>query len=266
MDLAKKIRMNRIFANPSGNLCSVAVDHFIGYGAGLPQGLVNVPEAIHKLMKGGPDAITMLKGMAKSTWEQYAGKIPLIISSVYFTPDDAIIEQIAQPEEALRLGADAIAVAIGCRGPNEGRYLKILTKAVEDADRIGLPVMAHIYPRDFTDAPKIVHDPENIMWAVRCGIESGADVIKVPFTGDTASYRDIVATCPVPMVAAGGPKCNTLLEALQMMTMVMESGARGATIGRNIWGAPDPTRALLAFKAIIHDKIPAEEAMKQAGL
>ena len=266
MDLAKRIRINRIFAHASGRLCSVAIDHFMGYQQGLPTGLVNVPEAIDKLMPAHPDAITMLKGTAKGVWAKYAGQIPLIIQSIYFTPDDAIIEQIATPEEVLRLGADAIAVAIGVRGPQEGRYLKIMTHIVAEADKIGLPVMAHIYPRDYTNGPKIVHDHDNILWAVRCGIECGADVIKVPYTGDIDSYREIVSTCPVPLVAAGGPRCETLREAVAMMGQVVQAGARGATIGRNIWGSSDPAKATRAFMSVIHDQISAEQALAVAGL
>ena len=266
MDLAKRIRLNRIFAHPSKRLCSVAVDHFVGYQKGLPEGLVNLPEAIRKLADGKPDAVTMLKGTAKSAWEPYAGRIPLIIQSVCFTADDATIENLARPEEVLRLGADAIAVSLGVRGPNEGKFLKILSDMVEEADRIGLPVISHIYPRDFSKGGTIVHDPENIMWAVRCGIECGADVIKVPFTGDAVSYQQIVASSPVPVVAAGGPRCDTLRSALEMMTKVVESGAWGATIGRNVWGAPDPTRALVAFRAVIHGQMTPDAALKAAGL
>ena len=266
MDLAKRIRINRIFGHPSKRLCSVAVDHLIGYQKGLPQGLRNVPKTLRKLAAGKPDAVTMLKGMAKSAWEPYAGRIPLIIQSMCFTPDDAIIETATRPEEVLRLGADAIAVAIGVRGPNEGKFLKIMTLMVEEADRIGLPVVAHIYPRDFSKGAAIVHDPENILWAVRCGVECGADVVKVPFTGDAKSFREIAATSPVPVVAAGGPRCETLLEALEMMAKVVESGVHGATIGRNIWGAPDPTRALIAFRAVIHDEMTPAAALKAAGL
>jgi len=266
MDLAKRIRLNRLFAHPSKRLCSVAVDHFVGYQKGLPEGLVNLPEAIRQLAEGKPDAITMLKGTAKSAWEPYAGRIPLIIQSVCFTADDATIENIARPEEALRLGADAIAVSLGVRGPNEGKFLKILSQMVEEADRIGLPVISHIYPRDFTKGGTIVHDAENIMWAVRCGIECGADVIKVPFTGDALSYQQIVASSPVPVVAAGGPRCDSLRSALEMMVKVVDSGARGATIGRNVWGAPDPTRALVAFRAVIHDRMTPAAALEAAGL
>ena len=111
MDLAKRIRLNRIFGHPSKRLCSVAVDHLVGYQKGLPQGLRNVPETLRKLAEGKPDAVTLLKGMAKSAWEPYAGRIPMIIQSMCFTSDDAMIETATRPEEVLRLGADAIAVA-----------------------------------------------------------------------------------------------------------------------------------------------------------
>jgi fructose-bisphosphate aldolase, class I len=266
MDLAKQIRLNRLFAHPSKRLCSVAIDHFIGYQKGLPEGLVNVPAALEKIVQGAPDAITMLKGMAKSAWPPYAGRVPLIIQSVAFTADDGVIEHLAHPEEVLRLGADAIAVSLGVRGPNEGKFLKILADMVEEADRIGLPVVAHIYPRDFKNGAAIVHDPENITWAVRCGLECGADVIKVPFTGDAASFREIVGTSPVPVVAAGGPRCHDLRNALQLMEQVVLSGARGATIGRNVWGMADPAKALIAFRGVIHDALTADKAMKRAKL
>ena len=103
------------------------------------------------------------------------------------------------------------------------------------------------------------------MWAVRAGIECGADVIKVPFTGDAESYHDIVATSPVPVVAAGGPKCETLSQALESIALVVSSGARGATIGRNIWGNPDPELALRAFKAVIHDGLTPAAALEAAA-
>jgi class I fructose-bisphosphate aldolase len=208
----------------------------------------------------------MFKGVAKGTWSPYAGSVSLIIQAVSFTVDDSIIQTLAEPEEVLRLGADAIAVSIGVRGPNEGKFLGILAEKVARADRIGLPVIAHIYPRDFSNGAKIVFDHENIMWAVRCGVECGADVIKVPFTGTVESYREIVATSPVPVVAAGGPRSETLDEALGMMVKVVESGARGGTIGRNVWGTSDPTLALQAFRAVIHDEMSAAEALAHAGL
>jgi len=87
-----------------------------------------------------------------------------------------------------------------------------------------------------------------------------ADVIRVPFTGDAKSYSDIISTCPVPVVAAGGPTAHSLLHALEMMSGVAQAGAGGAIIGRNIWRHQDVTRVLTAFKAVIHDQMAPQTA------
>jgi class I fructose-bisphosphate aldolase len=125
-----------------------------------------------------------------------------------------------------------------------------------------MPVILHTYPRRFGSAGvEISFAAEDIAWAVRCGIEVGVDVIKAPYCGDVKSYAQIVGSCPVPVVAAGGPKAGTLEEALGMAREVIAAGARGMTVGRNIWGFPDIAGAVEAFKAVIHDGARVEEAI-----
>ena len=51
-----------------------------------------------------------------------------------------------------------------------------------------------------------------------------------------------------------------------MAAGVMDAGARGMTIGRNIWGFPRITEAVEAFKLVIHDGKSPEQAMKLAGI
>ena len=268
MNIGKQIRLNRIFAHPSGRLCSVAVDHFIGYGKLQPSGgLSNLPVALAQVAAGQPGAVTMSKGTAMNCWAPYAGKIPLIIQSGCFTVDDRVIEYVTHPEECVRLGADAIAIAIGIFGPNEGRFIKILMEGVTQAAKYDLPVIAHIYPRDFSGpTPRIIYDPESILWAARIGIEAGVDVIKIGYTGDVTSFRQVVRSSPVPVVAAGGPKAKTLREALGAMAQVVQAGARGATIGRNVWGVSKTPEALRAFKAVILEGTPVDAALQAEGL
>jgi class I fructose-bisphosphate aldolase len=209
----------------------------------------------------------MSKGAAMTCWAPHAGAVPLIVQAGYFTADDRVLDMYTDPEECVRLGADAIAVAITVRGPNEGRSLKLLADQVTTAARLGLPVIAHIYPRDYSQGlPRIVFTPEHIEWAVRCGIECGADVIKVGYTGDVESFGAVVRTCPVPIVAAGGPKTASLSDALVAMGDAMLAGARGATIGRNVWGHPDPPAALKAFQSVIWDGAAPSEALRRAAL
>jgi class I fructose-bisphosphate aldolase len=266
MSLGATIRQARLFSHPSGNLFGAAVDHFVGYGDVRAGGLANLPAALSQIMRGFPDSVTMLAGTAKHLWGTYAGRSALIVQAGCFTVDDRVCELVATVDDALRLGADAIAVAIPVRGKSEGMYLRWLTDTVSAASTAGLPVVAHIYPRDFTGPARIEFTPDQIAWAVRCGIETGVDVVKVGYPGDQAAFADIVASCPAPIVVAGGPKTDTFAGALSQLADAMACGARGAVIGRNLWGHPEPAKAATALRAIVHDGACVTDALATAGL
>jgi class I fructose-bisphosphate aldolase len=237
------------------------VDHFIGYTEGLPLGLRHIKATLAAVVAGRPDAVTIHKGIAMLAWAPHAGTLPLIMQSTIARPDDTACEQIATPEDAVRLGADAFAITVFVRGNTEAAHLRTLADAVREAARFEIPVICHVYPRTFRDErPAISYAVEDIAWAVHCAVEAGADVVKTPYCGDMAAYAEIVADCPVPLVAAGGPRANTLEAALQMMAEVAQSGAAGATIGRNVWGFANITANVRAFKAVIHDGLSPAEA------
>ncbi|MAM12003.1 MAG: aldolase [Rhizobiaceae bacterium] len=264
MTLGTTVRLARLFSHPSGNLFGGAVDHFVGYGDVRKGGLADLPGALERVMQGKPDYVSIQPGAARLLWARYAGQASLVIQAGCFTPDDRISQLIATPEDAVRAGADALAVAIPVRGASEGQYIRWLTDSVNAAARFGMPIVAHIYPRDFTDGAKIVFTPEEIAYAARIGIETGVDVIKIGYTGDFDGYKEIVRTSPVPVVIAGGPKTDNLLGALEQTAEAIQAGARGAVVGRNLWGHGDPVTAARAFRGVIHDGLAAEDALKKA--
>lgn len=267
MNVGKMIRLNRIFAHPSERLFSVAVDHFGGYPLGLPASLQQMKDTLAKVVAGGPDAVTMHIGIATNAWAPHAGRIPMILQSTFARPDDSQYELLVTPDDAVRVGADAYAIATYVRGSTEGRYLRLLAEQVRVAAKSEMPVICHIYPRTFGESDvSISFEPEDIAWAVHCAFECGADVIKVPYCGDVEAYRQIVASCAVPVVAAGGPRQDTRRSALAMMAEVVASGARGATVGRNVWGFDEITRSITAFKSVIHEGVDPAAALKAAGL
>lgn len=266
MGLGTKIRLSRLFSNPSGHLFGGAVDHFVGYGNVREGGLADLPGALKRVMAGRPDYVSIQPGAARHLWSEFAGAAALVIQAGCFTADDRIRELIATPEDAVRYGADALAVAIPVRGDTEGGYIRWLTDTVNQAARFEMPVIAHVYPRDFSNGTKIVFTPDEIAYAVRIGFETGVDVVKVGYTGDFASFRDTVASCPIPVVIAGGPKTETLLGALEQTSDALRAGARGAVVGRNLWGHGDTTKAARAFRHVIHDGMTPQEALSAAGL
>ena len=266
MGIGKNVRLNRLFSHRSGRLCSITVDHFIGYGEGIPAGLAHIRSTLEAIVAARPDAVTMHRGIAASAWEPFAGKVPFILQSTIARPDDSACEQIAEPADAVRMGADAFAVAAFVRGPTEAAHLRTVAQCVKAAEHYDMPVITHIYPRNFSDSVRISFAPEDIAWAVRCALECGSDVVKVPYCGNVIAYAQIVADCPVPIVAAGGPKAGTLGEALEMLHQVVASGARGATIGRNVWSHERITDVIQAMKLVVHDGKTAADAMRSANV
>ncbi|MBN1419655.1 MAG: aldolase [Planctomycetes bacterium] len=253
MGIGKQIRINRLFAHPSGRMCSVAMDHFINYGTGiLPPGLRETASTLAEVIRGGPDAMTIHRGVIETLWAPYAGRIPLIIQSTILRIDDSFVEYIAGPEDAVRLGADAIAVVGFVRGATEGRYMKGLSDMVRAAAPFDFPVVAHVYPRRFDKGVDISYESEDIAWAVRCAFECGIDIIKVPYPNDRKAFAEIVANTPVPIVAAGGPKKDRFEDWLALVGDAVAAGARGATVGRNVWGAARIAEALRAIKDVVH--------------
>lgn len=266
MGLGTQIRLRRLFDHPSGHLFGIAADHFASYGGNIATtGIANLPRALKQLMRSEPDSVTLNYGAAKNFWAPYAGTSALVVETAMFTADDRIRERWTEPEDALRLGADAIAVAIAVRGPEEGKYIRSLADAVHQAEKLEIPVIAHIYPRNYGgDEPVIEFTPDQIAWATRVGIETGADVIKVGYPGDLEAFREIVSGSAVPIVVAGGPQADTLAEALQHISDALAAGAVGAVIGRNIWGDPDPLAAAHAYRSVIHDGLDPASALEQA--
>jgi class I fructose-bisphosphate aldolase len=93
-------------------------------------------------------------------------------------------------------------------------------------------------------------------------MEVGVDVMKLFYTGDPDSFREVVEMSPVPVVCAGGPRMPTFHDFLRMASEVVSAGARGLTVGRNVWEQPDIPAAMRALHAIVHEGKSVEEAME----
>ena len=252
--LGKSVRLNRILAGRKRRVLTVAVDHMINYPVGFPRGLRQMKDTLAKIVEGEPDALTMNKGIAMRYMQPYAGQVPLIIQSMALRPGEPDYADTATVEEVVSMGADAIAVAMFVYCDQEIEYIRHLSEVVRQAALFGLPVIPHIYPLASGDERHtVLHDAEHIFYAARVGLEMGADLLKVPYTGDVASFRDIVNAFPVPIVAAGGPRCATLDDAIVMACDIGKTGAAGATMGRNIWEFEDIPLAIKKLKQAINE-------------
>ena len=73
-------------------------------------------------------------------------------------------------------------------------------------------------------------------------------------------FDKVVNGCPVPVIMAGGPKCETELEVLEFVHDGIEKGAVGINLGRNVWQSPHPVAMAKALRAIVHDHVSVKQA------
>ncbi len=107
-----------------------------------------------------------------------------------------------------------------------------------EANEWGMPVLAMMYAR----GPKIEneYDPDVVAHCARVGVELGADIVKVNYTGDPESFSRVVDGCCVPVVIAGGPKLESERDLVQMVYDSIQAGGSGLSVGRNIFQHPAP--------------------------
>jgi len=73
-------------------------------------------------------------------------------------------------------------------------------------------------------------------------------------------FEKVTNGCPVPVVMAGGPKCETELEVLEFVHDGLQRGAIGVNLGRNVWQNDHPVAMARALRAIIHENATVKEA------
>jgi len=255
--LGRSIRLRRLFGE-DGRAVVVALDQAVPRGV-APR-LAAISETWAQISAGEPDAVTVTKGIAPVLFD--AGRpSPWILKASSFSVDFHLHHDatIASVDEAVRLGADAVAVGISAGSSQQAQMLEMLARVTERAAELGLPTVCHAYPSGELWGDR-KGSAESVLYAARAASELGVDIIKTWYTGSVESFRQVVDGTPGLVMVAGGAKLDSDLEVLQFAESVVDAGAAGLTIGRNVWGADDPTGMVRALRAIVHDGRSATEA------
>src|SRR5208282_2856865 len=250
--LGKAVRLERLKNRESGLILTVALDHAPSYG--LLKGLEDIRRVIEQVASGAPEAIMLMKGTAEQCFQPYAGRIALILKCSTLSPfhpeQDVWVSSV---EDALRLGADAIAMAVTIGSPHQPQILANLAALVREAERAAMPVIAHAYPNGGLVPPDERYSLERVGYAARLAMELGVDIVKTFYTGSSETFAEVVdRAAPALVVAAGGPRLETEAEVLHMAYEVVRARAAGITFGRNIWQSERVSRTIRALKLVVH--------------
>lgn len=258
MDPGIELRLQRLRVPGSDAYLTIPMDH--GISIGPVPGIVDIPATLDAVARGGASAVVFHKGNARYV-PPYAQKMGFLLhlsASTSSAPDPDEKVLVTTVEEAVALGADAVSTHTNFGARTEARQVVDLGQVTRDAHRYGLPHLSMAYPR----GPD-VHDPfdvDRVKAAARTAAECGADIVKTVYTGDPETFREVVRGCPAPVIIAGGPRVADDIQLLETIAGAQAAGAKGVSIGRNIFQHDHPDRMVAAIRAILVDGAEAAEA------
>ena len=211
----------------------LAFDH--GYFQGPTTGLERIDLTIVPLVPYA-DALMLTRGVLR-TMIPPASRAAIVLRA---SGGPSILKELSNEEiavdieDALRLNAAALAVQVFVGGEHETQSIHNLTSLVDAGNRYGMPVLAVT-----AVGKEMMRDARYFRLATRICAELGAHFVKTYYVED--DFETVTASCPVPIVIAGGKKLPEL-DALTMAANAIERGASGVDMGRNIFQSRRPGR------------------------
>ncbi len=244
LDWGVKNRLSRIFDPKSGKTVMLAIDH--GYFQGPTTGLERVDVTILPLLPYA-DTLMLTRGILRTVIPPTFDKgIVLRASGGPSILSDLSNEQIAiDIDEAIRLNVAAMAVQVFIGGKMETQSVHNMTRLVDMGNRYGIPTLG------VTAVGKdMARDAKYMRLAARIIAELGVTYVKTYYVEQ--GFDTVAASCPVPIVIAGGKKLPEL-DALTMAYKAIQEGAAGVDMGRNIFQSASPVAMIKALRKVVHE-------------
>lgn len=269
--VGKRIRLGRIFKD-DGKTFVITMDH--GVDLGPVKGLEDIKGTVKKVLSGEykPDAILMNPSMIRVCHEEIIGKLGVIArldgTATIMGPDITDYRLFSSVEEAIMVGADAVATMAFVGVPRESQNSEKIGKISQDCVRWGMPHIVEALPPEIVEyhfkpeAKREWPSLEHVKFVDRVAAELGADVVKSYYTGDPGTFREAVKSCPVPIIVLSGPGAGNPEELLTIVRDVLDAGTQGVIMGRNVWGYKDPVAMVEAISKMVHEDESVEDAMK----
>lgn len=251
LDWGMKNRLSRIFNPKTGRTVMLAIDH--GYFQGPTTGLERIDLNIVPLMPYA-DAIMLTRGILRTTVPPSLTK-PIVLRC---SGGPSILKELSNEElavdieDAIRLNAAAVALQVFIGGEFETRSVHNMTRLVDMGLRYGIPTMAVT-----AVGKEMTRDARYFRLACRICAELGVHFVKTYYIED--GFSTVTASCPVPIVMAGGKKIPEL-DALTMAYKAVQEGASGVDMGRNIFQSGAPKAMMQAVHKVVHENMKPAEA------
>jgi putative autoinducer-2 (AI-2) aldolase len=252
-DWGMQNRLARIFNPKSGRTVMLAIDH--GYFLGPTSGLERVDVNIVPLLSYC-DALMLTRGILRSTIPAaFGGGVVMRASGGPSIRKELSNELLAVDiEDAVRMNVAAMAVQVYIGGEFETQTVNNMTRMVDMGNRYGIPTLGVT-----AVGKEMTRDAQYFRLATRICAELGAQFVKTYYV--EKDFETVTASCPVPIVMAGGKKLPEI-DALTMAYRAISEGAAGVDMGRNIFQSEAPAAMIQAVRGVVHDNLTPAQALE----
>jgi putative autoinducer-2 (AI-2) aldolase len=249
-----KNRLSRIFKPETGRTVMLAFDH--GYIMGPTSGLERIDLAIPPLAEH-VDCLMCARGTLRSCISPVTDKPVVMRCSTGATILKELSNEVigVTVEDALRMNAAAITTQVYIGGPYEKETLDNLAYLINEGNRYGIPTLGVT-----AVGKELTRDSRYLGLACRVIAELGCHFVKTYYC--ESGFDEVVASCPVPIVIAGGKKLPEK-DALTMAYNAINQGAAGVDMGRNIFLADDPVAMVQAVYGVVHNDLTPDQAFEK---
>jgi len=233
---------------------------FLAYDQGFEHGPTDFndenidPEKVLQIADSGNfTGVILQKGIAEKYFYKKGYRVPLIVKlngkTNLVKDQDPYSPQICSVEEALSYGAKAVGYTIYVGSEYEPIMVQDFGIIEQQAEEAGIPVIAWMYPRGKNIPDE--NDPKLVAYAARVGLELGADIVKIRYTGDIVSFKWAVAAAGKTKVVVMGGSKMAEENFLKMVEEALSAGAIGMAVGRNVWQSEKPLEISKKISEII---------------
>jgi class I fructose-bisphosphate aldolase len=165
---------------------------------------------------------------------------------------------LATIAEAVASGADAVTsyMLLGHRDArSEAEEIGRNARLAWACERFGVLLM--IEPRHVRERlrPESKAGPDVMSLYCHIAAEVGADLVKCIWGGSVSTMSD-VATCPAPVLMAGGRKQEDPNQSLRLASDAAKAGCRGLVFGCNVFQAAEPGEMLRTLRERLSGECP----------
>jgi class I fructose-bisphosphate aldolase len=234
----------------------LAYDHGFEHGAEDFNAKNYDPNYILDLaVKGHFTAVILQKGLAEKYYynSPYSTQIPLIVKLNGKTDIVKTVEpyssQNCSVKYAKMLGAKGVGYTIYLGSEFETEMLETFGQIQEEAHNLNMAAIAWIYPRGKNVL--LPESPDMIKYAARLGLELGADMVKLKYSGDKKSFSEAVKLAGKTKIVLSGGRKELREDFYKTVKDVMAAGGTGVAVGRNVWQDDKPVEMTGELSKII---------------